>query len=164
LPKKFVTGLFLLLSCLLLYCTSKKQSASVPVYKNWSDTVQYAGMQTCRNCHQQIYSTFIQTGMGQSWDIATLKKSSAEFGPHAIVYDKYKNFYYRPFWKDSQLYIMEFRLDGKDTVYKRTEKISYIVGSGQHTNSHIWSVNGFLYQAPLTFYTQKRHLGFTSWF
>src|SRR5262249_26892092 len=120
-----------------------------------NDTVKYVGMQTCRNCHVNIYETFIQTGMGQSWDHATEKKSSATFDSHAIVYDPYKNFYYRPFWRDSSLYIMEFRLEGVDTVYKRTEKISYIVGSGQHTNSHIWDVNGYLYQTPLTYYTQK---------
>lgn len=31
----------------------------------------------------------------------------------------------------------------------------YIVGSGQHTNSHIIDINGYLHQAPITFYTQK---------
>lgn len=38
---------------------------------------------------------------------------------------------------------------------KRVEKISYIVGSGQHTNSHLIDINGYLHQAPITFYTQK---------
>ena len=52
--------------------------------------------------------------------------------------------------------IMEFRLDGADTMHKRTEHISYIIGSGQHTNSHLLQVNGYLYQAPITFYTQKQ--------
>jgi TPR repeat protein len=33
--------------------------------------------------------------------------------------------------------------------------VSYIVGSGQHTNSHIININGYLHQAPITFYTQK---------
>lgn len=93
--------------------------------------------------------------MGESWDIASPKKSSAVFNAHALVYDAHKNFYYKPFWKDSSLYIMEFRMEGKDTSYKRIEKISYIVGSGQHTNSHIWQENGYLYQAPMTFYTQQ---------
>jgi hypothetical protein len=46
-------------------------------------------------------------------------------------------------------------MEGKDTVHKRLQKVDYIVGSGQHTNSHIFSTNGYLYQAPITFYTQK---------
>ena len=34
------------------------------------------------------------------------------------------------------------------------EQIDYIVGSGQHTNSHMMEVNGYFYQLPLTWYTQ----------
>ena len=43
-----------------------------------------------------------------------------------------------------------------DTTHKRTEKISYIIGSGQHTNSHIIDENGYIFQAPITFYTQQK--------
>ena len=50
---------------------------------------------------------------------------------------------------------MEFRLKEKDTIYKRIEKVDYIVGSGQHTNSHIFNTNGYLHQMPMTYYTQK---------
>lgn len=140
----------------MLYCTRPvKVVSEAPLYKNWHDTVDYVGMNVCRTCHQQIYETFIQTGMGESWDVASPAKSSGNFSDHAPVYDAYHDFYYRPFWRDSQLFIMEYRLAGKDTVFKRTELISYIVGSGQHTNSHIWQSNGYLYQAPLTYYTQK---------
>ena len=78
--------------------------------------------------------TFMHTGMGESFDFATIKKSSAVFDKHAVVYDSKKNFYYKPLWKDSSLYILEFRLNGRDTIYKREEKIEYIIGSGQHTN------------------------------
>ena len=51
--------------------------------------------------------------------------------------------------------IMEFRLDGKDTIHKRIETVDYIIGSGQHTNSHIQNVNGYFNQMPMTYYTQK---------
>lgn len=147
---------FFKISLTFFYCSGpQKQAVEAPLYKNWSDTVDYVGMNACKTCHQQIYETFVQTGMGESWDVATMRKSSAKFGAHDVVYDAYRNFYYQPFWRDSVLYMSEYRLEGKDTVYKRTEKISYIVGSGQHTNSHIWEVNGYLYQAPMTFYTQK---------
>ena len=61
------------------------------------------------------------------------------------------------FGRQDSLYIKEFRLgeESKDTVYQRNQYVKYIVGSGQHTNSHIFDDNGFLYQAPITFYTQK---------
>ncbi|MBK9016710.1 MAG: hypothetical protein IPM82_23000 [Saprospiraceae bacterium] len=55
------------------------------------------------------------------------------------------------------MYVLEYRLgDDGDTIHHRLEKISYIVGSGQHTNSHIINENGYLYQAPVTWYTQEK--------
>ncbi len=156
-PRKyFVLGIFTVTLAAFSYCGQYHKKQNTETYwRNHSDSAHYVGMNTCKQCHSSIHATFMHTGMGESWDLATMRKSKAAFDKHAVVYDKYKNLYYKPFWKDSSLYIMEFRLNGKDTTYKRTEKINYIVGSGQHTNSHIWSSNGFLYQAPMTFYTQE---------
>lgn len=142
---------------LLIYCQANKEveQAQLP-YKNLHDTVSYVGMETCRSCHQEIYETFIRTGMGQSFDHATPKKSAATFGKHALVYDSLNNFYYQPFWKQDSLFIKEFRLKDKDTTHQRNQYIKYIIGSGQHTNSHIIEENGYLRQAPITFYTQDK--------
>jgi Flp pilus assembly protein TadD len=143
------------------YCNNPEKEISnrehsSPWKSVYDTSIRYVGMQECRTCHESIYQTFMQTGMGQSYDIASKQKSAADFGAHAIVYDKDLDFYYKPYWQSDSLYVMEFRLEGKDTVHKLTQKIDYIIGSGQHTNSHIFSSNGYLYQAPITFYTQKR--------
>ena len=93
--------------------------------------------------------------MGQSFDKASPEKTAAHFDDHLAVYHEVTDFYYKPFFQDSSFYIMEFRIENGDTVFKRTEKISYIIGSGQHTNSHIIDINGYIFQAPITYYTQK---------
>lgn len=124
-------------------------------YLNINDTVKYVGAHTCMLCHQDIFNSFIHTGMGESFDVASKTKSSAKFGPHVVVHDTAKDFYYHPFWKKDSLYVLEFRLHGKDTIYRREQQVNYIIGSGQHTNSHIYRINGYLYQAPITFYTQE---------
>lgn len=131
----------------------KKDSA---LYLNHSDSAKYVGMNTCRSCHQGIYNTFIKTGMGKSLGIATKEKSSGDFS-NANIYDKYSDMHYNAFWKNDSLYFKEFRLDKRDTIFSRTEKVNYIIGSGQHTNSHLQSVNGYFNQMPMTFYTQKKH-------
>ena len=145
----FITSI----SAILFNCQQKE----INPYRNITDhKAEYVGMDACRQCHQQVYETFIQTGMGQSWDMATKTKSAADFSPaKALVYDSIKDLYYKPYWDGDSLTILEYRLQGKDTVHKRAEKVSYIVGSGQHTNSHIININGYLHQAPITFYTQK---------
>jgi Flp pilus assembly protein TadD len=114
-------------------------------------------MATCRSCHQNVYETFVHTGMGRSFDRATRQKSAATFGSHAVVYDTVRNLWYYPFFTaDSTLQVLEYRLDKGDTIHRRLEKISYVVGSGQHTNSHILDIGGYVFQAPVTYYTQEK--------
>jgi predicted CXXCH cytochrome family protein len=113
-------------------------------------------MNTCKLCHQQIYNTFIKTGMGRSFDLATKSKSAGDFKT-ASIYDKFSNFRYHAFWSGDSLYFKEYRLQGRDTTFQRTEQVNYIIGSGQHTNSHLHLSNGYLSQMPMTFYTQKKH-------
>jgi tetratricopeptide (TPR) repeat protein len=132
--------------------SSQKDSLT---YLNHSDTAKYVGINTCKLCHQNIYNTFIETGMGKSFDLASKQKSAGDYH-NSVIYDKIGNYHYKAFWDKDSLRILEYRLEGKDTIYKRIETVDYIIGSGQHTNSHIQSVNGYLNQMPMTFYTQKK--------
>ena len=125
------------------------------IYLNHSDSAKYVGINTCKLCHQDIYNTFIKTGMGKSFDVASKEKSSGDYH-NSVIHDKIGDYNYMAFWLKDSLQILEYRLNGKDTVYKRQETVNYIVGSGQHTNSHIQSVNGYLNQMPMTYYTQKK--------
>lgn len=140
---------------LLNRCTSPTKTLDeAHTYLNLSDTVSYVGSQTCKGCHVEIYQSFMQTGMGQSFGPPTKAKSSGQF-ENNVLYDSFSNFHYQPFWKGDSLYLKEFRLKDGDTVFTRKEKVHYIVGSGQHTNSHITQANGYLHQMPFTYYTQK---------
>ena len=137
-------------------CSSNSNTnQNTSVYLNHADSVKYVGMNTCKGCHSNIHETFIHTGMGQSFDMANEQKTAAKFNAHAIVYDKFLDFYYQPILKNKEIFILEYRLAGKDTVHKRLEKVNYIIGSGMHTNSHLSQINGYIFQMPLTFYTQK---------
>lgn len=138
-------------------CHTEKPKTDTPTYAGLREDVTYVGMNSCRECHQSIYDSFIQTGMGKSFDLASRSKSSAEFGNHHRIYDKETDFWYYPFWENDSMRIMEYRLDGKDTIHKRIETVTYIIGSGQHTNSHLMNTSGYVNQMPMTFYTQKGH-------
>lgn len=153
--------IFACIVCMMQCGNTREQASSLPTdpYLNHSDTARYVGIQTCRLCHQKIYDSFIQTGMGQSFAAASKQKSVARFD-HTTIYDSYQDFYYYPFWNGDTMCIMEFRLKGKDTTFRRVEKVDYIIGSGQHTNSHIHNINGYLYQMPMTFFSQKKKWDF----
>ncbi|MES2678909.1 MAG: tetratricopeptide repeat protein [Bacteroidota bacterium] len=132
------------------------KAADTLVYLNHSPAAEYVGMNTCKLCHQEIYNTFIKTGMGKSFAVATHTKSSADFS-RATIYDQNADFHYQAYWQKDSLFMKEFRLNKKDTLHARTEQVNYIIGSGQHTNSHLQVINGYVNQMPMTFYTQKKH-------
>ncbi|MCB0738018.1 MAG: hypothetical protein KDC92_10935, partial [Bacteroidetes bacterium] len=96
-------------------------------------------------------------GMGQSFESANKKKSAGNFNGQITFSDSTTGFTYRPFWLNDTLYLEETKVL-RDSTYKRVERIDYIIGSGHHTNSHIINRNGYLYQAPFTFYTQEGKL------
>lgn len=129
-------------------------------FLNINDTVKYVGIEKCKTCHEDVYRLYMQTGMGMSWGHADQAKSASVFTPGKPLYDSKSDFYYQPYWAGDVMMVKEYRLEGRDTVYSRVEKVDYIVGSGQHTNSHLKLTNGYLAQVPFTFYTQIGLLDF----
>jgi Flp pilus assembly protein TadD len=161
--KRRLTLLPLLLLCgfaasvvlLQSQCTGSSNQDSVSLFLNHHDSAKYVGLQACAGCHQDKVDSFLQTGMGRSFGFATAERSAATFHKQAPVYDAWNDLYYEPFLEGNQLRLREYRLNGKDTVFSRTETLHYIIGSGHHTNSHLIARNGYLFQAPLTFYVQE---------
>jgi len=129
-------------------------------YLNHNDTVKYLGIEACKECHFHNYQSYLSTGMGLSFDSATKSKSAAVIGPDSILYDSRNNLHYKPYWDGDVLKLEEYRHSGTDKTHSRTQVVDYIVGSGQHTNSHIYVVNGYAHQIPFTFYTQNQKFDF----
>lgn len=126
-------------------------------FLNHNNTVSYVGIKTCAGCHLDKVNSFLHTGMGQSFDFATPGKSAAKFGTDAHVYDSFLDLHYRAFWRDSVLFVSEYRLDDNQIkTHYREQRIDYIIGSGQHTNSHLFKEGKYIYQAPMTWYSQEK--------
>ena len=126
------------------------------VYRNLDPSVSYVGIDACVECHPAQASTYVESQMGRSFKPATRTLSSADWENTYPIYDPFVDFYYFAFASGDSLYVMEYRLADGDTVHKRIEKIDYIIGSGQHTNSHMMDINGYIYQMPITWYTQEK--------
>jgi tetratricopeptide (TPR) repeat protein len=136
------------------YCTgSKEHSFKSDSYLNLNDSATYVGMSTCKQCHVGIHERFTRTGMGQSLSKASKAKSAAKFGVNGLISDIHSGYSYQAFWRNDSLVIRENK-NQHGISFSREQIITYIIGSGQHTNSHLTLSNGYLYQAPLTYYTQ----------
>jgi len=129
-------------------------------FQNLNDTVKYVGMHVCKGCHLNVYKQYIRTGMGQSFDTATPLKSAAVIGEDSMLYDSFKDLYYKPYWNNDSLKIKEFRKVDNQIAFERTEYVNFIIGSGQHTNSHIYLSGKYAYQVPFTYYTQDGRFDF----
>lgn len=155
----WIIGLIAICAFSLAQCSdpaSPQISDSDELYwRNWHDTVSYVGMEVCSSCHGDVRHTFVHTGMGSSFGKATPEKAFYDWDGTMVINDPHAGLSYRPYFMDDILMVEEFRLQGADTVHRRIQQVDYIIGSGQHTNSHIWSVGGYLFQAPFTYYTQQ---------
>ena len=146
---------FLFFIIIILLSCNKGEIRDYEAYIGHNDTVKYVGKEQCRMCHAEIYDTYIHTGMGRSLNYAVRDNSALNGTNMDIVYDSINNLSYLPFFIKDSLYIKEFRLLGQDTTHILIKKVDYKIGSGQHTNSHLFMTNGYVHQIPYTYYTQK---------
>lgn len=130
-----------------------------PVFRNWGDEATYVGRDTCAQCHQPQFESFVRSQMGRSWKHARRSLSDADWENPPVLRDAFNDLYFQPFAEGENLFVREFRLEGRDTTHLRIEQIDFIVGSGHHTNSHIYEENGYLYQIPVTWYSQDAKWG-----
>jgi hypothetical protein len=148
--------LIIVIFSILLFSCQKGEVSDYTEYLNHNDTVKYVGKEQCRMCHAEIYDSYVQTGMGKSLHYATKTYSALNGSDMLIIHDSIKNLSYQPFFKNDSLYLKEFRLKGKDTTHLLIKKVNYKIGSGHHTNSHLFEINGYIHQMPYTYYTQDK--------
>lgn len=131
-------------------------SRTMTTYASLAPENQYVGKEACQSCHQEIYQSYVETGMGKSLYRPELTNQIESFGAEAIVYDADRDLYYQPYWLKDAMYVKEYRLDKADTSYRRIEKIDYVVGSGHQTRSYLIERKGYLYEVPITWYVNKQ--------
>lgn len=143
---------FMLVICAVIFAHCSLRSTTYAALKKETN---YMGNTTCQSCHKRIFESYQETGMGKSYYRPSKENIIEKFDNQSVVYDSALNFSYFPFWENDSMYVMEFRLQGKDTLYKRTEKIDFIVGSGHQTRSYILVRNDYHYEVPITWYVSK---------
>jgi hypothetical protein len=128
-----------------------QKTASIPdkpVWWNHADSVGYVGIETCKNCHYDIYQSYRETGMGRSFGRATAQRSAMDSG-HMDLFDSIGQWSYRMHVGSDGLFLRESRSVGTDTLHRLSQKVDYIIGSGQHTNSHLMDRMGYIHQMPV---------------
>ena len=132
---------------LYMSCQRRSDPPAVPTY---------VGDAVCQKCHADVAAAYAHTWKARSLLPITPATPRIEDFTQPPVYDKHLDFYYQAKWEGDTLYLYEFRLRGRDTVYLRREKADFVIGSGHQTRSYLIWRNGFLYEAPITWYALPR--------
>ena len=114
------------------------------------DSTGEAGSQACAACHREISRRYASTGMAQSSGRigeGTFKESFA----HATFADARTGAVYRVAPADGG-----FRLgfSREETGVRGERVLSWFAGSGRVGRSYFFSLDGFLFQSPVSYYTQ----------
>jgi hypothetical protein len=126
-------------------------------FQNIHPNVRYVGSGTCAGCHVEITQSFRRHPMGRSLlpiaDLAARQR-----------YDEQAN---NPFERLGLHFHVEKRGDrvwqqqtrlagGGQPVYELTLEVQYVIGSGRLGYSYVTDRDGYLFQAPVSWFSQKQ--------
>jgi hypothetical protein len=127
-----------------------------PAEKSPSSAEGYVGSKACAQCHRTIFDNFSRTDMGRSMSEVT-PKFLERIPSSASIFDARLNRHFESFVRDGKLYQSDSET-GRDggTVFRETHRIDWIIGAGANGLGGLVARDGFLYEAPLSFYSKTR--------
>jgi predicted CXXCH cytochrome family protein len=129
----------------------------VSPYLNARHGIKYVGDAACVRCHAEIAGTFRHHPMGRS--LAPIAEASAPDGDtragrplferHGLEYS-IEN-------RDGRVFHQETRRDSKGRIVTRNEaEVQFTLGSGTRGVSYVIERDGFLFESPINWYSQKK--------
>jgi Flp pilus assembly protein TadD len=124
-------------------------------YRNVRPDVRYVGDEACEGCHQDIAATFHRHPMGRSLTGM----------PEMAAGERYDEGVHDPFERFGQRFLVERR--GEEVFHKETRadargrsaaavesEVAYAVGSGTLGRSYLVNHDGYVFQSPISWFTQ----------
>jgi hypothetical protein len=132
--------------------TDPRLTFSTP-YSNVRPEVAYVGDAVCAECHPHETETYGRHPMGRSLvpvsGAAAAQAASGSFESAGIGY--------RTRSRDGHLLHEEIRHDPQGRVLTLAmEEVHFVIGSGARTFSYLIDHEGFLFQSPITWFSQKK--------
>jgi hypothetical protein len=114
----------------------------------------YVGSQACSTCHAGIYKSYSETPMGQA--SGKVGEAAAD-APLGEFFHAPSGVRYRIFREQGDSYF-EFRKNtspdfGREIQGRR--RLDFFIGSGAHARGYLFQADGFLFQAPISYYSAR---------
>jgi len=131
------------------------QTAQAPA-KSHPSAGGYVGSKACAQCHHTTFDNFSRTDMGRSMSEVTsgfLERVTAS----ASIFDARLNRHFEVTVRDGKLYQSDSETDQNGgTIFRETHRIDWIIGAGANGLGGLVARDGFIYEAPLSFYSKTR--------
>jgi len=108
---------------------------------------EYVGNQACATCHSSIYNSYAKTSMAQASGSAMDNLSPVDF-----VHQK-SGVRYRIYADDGKVWLSFERPNDASVRGKR--ELLYSIGSGRRGRSYLFAEDGFLFESPVNWYTDR---------
>jgi predicted CXXCH cytochrome family protein len=117
----------------------------------------YIDPSTCKTCHQKIFETYLQTGMGRSFSSIASVPRVEDWDRNNSYYHKASDRHYRMFRAGGSYFLRRHQVEPKKGEMNVIEKqIEYVVGSGAHSRTYLSrGADGKLLELPLSWYSEN---------
>jgi Tfp pilus assembly protein PilF len=116
---------------------------------------EFVGSAACASCHEDQYEGFQSHGMANSFYELTPERV-VETLPGPWVIDAENGFRYRAERRaDQVVQVEQLRTASGRVVHTLERRMRFVMGSGTTARTYFDDSEGFLYQLPLTWYTQE---------
>ena len=140
-PKTLFAGLFFIA---LLAIPTSSQTKSINIE---------AGSEACSSCHSEIYRSYTKTVMARASGLAADGLITGEFS------HKQSGVRYRLYQQDDRTWMSYER--EKESGFRGQRELLYFIGSGVKGRSYLFSVQGFLFETPINWYSQEHRWNMT---
>jgi hypothetical protein len=117
-------------------------------------SAQTGGSAVCASCHRAIYDSYRATPMARSAKELNTRSAMEAFDNASFTHAP-SGFRYRISIRDSE-YLLAFE---NPAVATGTKRLAYAIGSGERAFSYLLSDDGFLFEAPVAYYTATKTWG-----
>ncbi len=129
----------------------------VSPYANTRPAVKYVGDAACARCHADIAATFRSHPMGRS--LVPINEQPVPPGERADGRPLFESrgLEYSLETRDGRVWHQETRRDASGKIVTRSEaEVQFVLGSGRQGISYVIERDGFLFESPINWYSQKR--------
>ncbi|HTJ29179.1 MAG TPA: tetratricopeptide repeat protein [Acidobacteriaceae bacterium] len=123
-------------------------------------TAAYVGTAACSRCHLAIANSFVRASMGHSITPITpdfLKTLPLSPDHNPTVIDPTSHHQLTVQAADGKLYQIESESANGREVFNNSHAMEWIIGAGENGFGALLRRNGYLFQAPLSYYSNARH-------